>query len=260
MGEKGYNFFMQTLEELFREMKHLVDAAGAHQLHLRAFGGLAVLAHSQPNPKLFQREAADLDFLAPKTDRQKLEPFFREMGYSPDKRFNLLNGMRRQIYYYDPSPSLHVDILIGDFEMCHKLPLDGRLNLHPLTIPLADLLLTKAQVVQLNRKDALDIISLLLNNEVGDEAQGHLGLNRIASLCAQDWGLYKTVTLNLERVEELLAGGELPLTPAELTLLTSRISRIKTALEETPKTLAWQMRAKVGTRVRWYLEVEEVHQ
>jgi hypothetical protein len=260
LGEKGYNFFMQTLEELFREMKHLVEAAGEQQLHLRAFGGLAVLAHSQTNPKLFQREAPDLDFLAPKTDRQKLEPFFRQMGYSPDKHFNLLNGMRRQIYYYDPSPSLHVDILIGDFEMCHKLPLDGRLELDPLTIPLADLLLTKAQVVQLNHKDALDILSLLLNNEVGDEGQGQIGLTRIASLCAQDWGLYKTVTLNIQRIEELLSGSQLPLTLDEQRLLLQRLSQIKTAIEETPKTLAWQMRAKVGTRVRWYIEVEEVHQ
>lgn len=251
---------METLEELFHEMKHLVETAGTHQLHLRAFGGLAILAHSQPNPKLFQRQSPDLDFLAPKTDRQKLEPFFRQMGYSPDKHFNLLNGSRRQIYYYDPAPSLHVDILIGDFEMCHKLPLDGRLELDPLTIPLADLLLTKAQVVQLNRKDALDILSLLLNNEIGDEQQGYIGLQRIASLCAQDWGLYKTVTLNFERIEDLLSGNELALTPGEQHLLLQRLSQIKTAIEETPKSLAWQMRAKVGTRVRWYLEVEEVHQ
>jgi hypothetical protein len=251
---------MQTLEELFREMKHLVEAAGAHQLHLRAFGGLAILAHSQSNPKLFQRQSPDLDFLAPKNERQKLEPFFRQMGYSPDKHFNLLNGSRRQIYYYDPSPSLHVDILIGDFEMCHKLPLDGRLDLHPLTIPLADLLLTKAQVVQLNHKDALDILSLLLNNDIGDEQRGHIGLERIVSLCAQDWGLYKTFTLNLERIETLLGSDELPLTSDEQRLLLQRLATLKTAIEETPKTLAWQMRAKVGTRVRWYLEVEEVNQ
>lgn len=241
-------------------MKHLVETAGTHHLHLRAFGGLAILAHSRPNPKLFERQSPDLDFLVPKTERQKLEPFFRQMGYSPDKHFNLLNGSRRQIYYYDPSPSLHVDILIGDFEMCHKLPLDGRLELDPLTIPLADLLLTKAQVVQLNRKDALDILSLLLNNEIGDEQQGYIGLQRIASLCAQDWGLYKTVTLNFERIEELLGGSELPLSAGEQQLLRQRLTRLKAAIEETPKSLAWQMRAKVGTRVRWYLEVEEVHQ
>ena len=159
-------FFMNTLNELFNEMKRLIDAASQNKIQLRAFGGLAILAHSQTNPKYFRRDAPDLDFLVPKNDRQKLESFFRANSYSPDKQFNLLNGMRRQIYYYDPAPSLHVDILVGDFEMCHKLPLDDRLNIDPVTIPLAELLLSKAQVVELNRKDALDIISLLLNNEI----------------------------------------------------------------------------------------------
>jgi hypothetical protein len=251
---------MNTLNELVGEMKRLIDVANQNQIHLRAFGGLAVLAHSQRDPKFFHREAPDLDFLIPKNDRQKLEPFFREMGYSPDKQFNLLNGMRRQIYYYDRSEDLHVDILIGDFEMCHKLPLDDRLDVDPVTIPLAELFLSKAQVVQLNRKDALDLISLLFNNEVGDEKEGYIGLDRITWLGAQDWGLYKTTSINLGRVEELLSNGELQLTSDERDLILGRVHKIQKAFEDMPKSIAWQMRDKVGTRVRWYLEVEEVDQ
>jgi hypothetical protein len=227
---------------------------------MRAFGGLAVLAHSQTDPRFFQRDAPDLDFLAPRKDRQKLEPFFHEMGYSPDKQFNLLNGMRRQIYHYDLSHDLHIDILIGDFEMCHKLPLDDRLDVDPFTIPLAELLLSKAQVVQLNRKDALDIISLLFNNEVGDEEKGQIGLNRIAWLCGQDWGLYKTTSMNLARVEEILGENDLRITAAERDLVLERVHKIQKSFDDMPKSLAWQMRDKVGTRVRWYLEVEEVNQ
>jgi len=30
-------------------------------------------------------------------------------------------------------------------------------------------------------------------------------------------------------------------------------------MDAAPKPLAWKMRAKVGTRVPWYEEVEEVH-
>ena len=171
-----------------------------------------------------------------------------------------MNGAHRQIYYYDKSQDLHVDILIGDFEMCHKLPLDDRLGVDPLTIPMAELLLSKAQVVQLNRKDALDILSLLLNNEVGDEKNGNIGLDRIAWLCGQDWGLYKTTSINLQRVEELLTGKELSVTAEEMNLILWRIRKIQKAFDEMPKSISWQMRDKVGTRVRWYLEVEEVDQ
>lgn len=259
LGE-GYNFFMNTLNELVGEMRRLIDSAGQNKIHLRAFGGLAILAHSQKDPRFFQRHAPDLDFLVPRNDRQKLEPFFREMGYSPNKQFNLLNGAHRQIYYYDKSQDLHVDILIGDFEMCHKLPLDDRLDIDPLTIPLADLLLSKAQVVQLNRKDALDIISLLFNNEVGGEEEGKIGLDRIIWLCSQDWGLYKTTSINLGRVEELLSDGEIKITSDERNLILERVHKIQKAFDEMPKSIAWQMRDKVGTRVRWYLEVEEVDQ
>lgn len=251
---------MNTLNDLVNEMHHLVDAANQQDIQLRAFGGLAILAHSQTNPKFFQRDAPDLDFLAPKNDRQKLEPFFRDNGYSPDKQFNLLNGAHRQIYYYDKSQDLHVDVLIGDFEMCHKLPLDDRLGVDPLTIPMAELLLSKAQVVQLNRKDALDILSLLLNNEVGDEKNGNIGLDRITWLCGQDWGLYKTTSINLQRVEELLTGKELSVTAEEKDLIMGRIRKIHEAFDGMPKSISWQMRNKVGTRVRWYLEVEEVDQ
>ena len=172
----------------------------------------------------------------------------------------MLNGRQRQIYYYDQSEDLHVDILIGDFEMCHKLPLDDRLDVDPLTIPLAELFLSKAQVVKLNRKDGLDLISLLFNNEVGDEEQGQIGLERIAWLGSQDWGLYKTTSINLGRVEELIEDDDLQIKPGEQSLILGRIQKIRKAFDEMPKSVAWQMRDKVGTRVRWYLEVEEVHQ
>jgi hypothetical protein len=251
---------MDTLIHLVGEMNRLIASAHQNQIQLRAFGGLAIFVHSQKDPKFFKRGEPDFDFLVPKNDRQKLEPFFRQMGYSPDKQFNLLNGMRRQIYHYDDSGFPHVDILIGDFEMCHKLPLEGRFDIDSVTIPLTDLLLSKAQVVDLNRKDAMDIISLFLNNGIGDEKAGGIDLNRITSLCGSDWGLYKTLSMNLDRVEELLADKDIPISEEDQAVIRTSVGKIREALEEMPKSMAWQMRDKVGTRVRWYLEVEEVNQ
>ena len=250
---------MDTLPELVLEMNRLIAAADANQIRLRAFGGLAIYAHSQKDPRFFHRDSPDVDFVVSEGDRHKLEPFFRQMGYSPNKQFNLLNGSHRQIYY-DPAAGHRIDILVGDFAMCHKLPMDGRLKIDPVTIPLADLFLSKAQIVQLNRKDAFDIISLLLNNDIGNEDEGKIGLDRIASLCAEDWGLYKTTTMNLKRVEDLLRSEDLALSREERELVLDRVQRIATALESAPKSRAWKMRSLVGTRVRWYAEVEEVDQ
>ncbi|HJR81233.1 MAG TPA: nucleotidyltransferase family protein [Anaerolineales bacterium] len=250
---------MDTLPELVAEMHRLIGAANERQIQLRAFGGLAILEHSRDDPRFFQRDAPDIDLIIPKNERHKLESFFRSLGYSPDKQFNLLNGMRRQIYHRD-SDGLKIDILVGDFEMCHKLPLDDRLHVHPVTIPLAELLLSKAQIVELNRKDAFDILSLLLNNEVGLESEGKIGVNRIAWLCAQEWGLHKTTSINLKRAEETLLQQDMGLDAEKRESIISRIGEIQAAMDAEEKPLAWRLRDRVGTRVRWYSEVEEVDQ
>ena len=250
---------MDTLPELVSEMNRLIAAARQNQLDLRAFGGLAIYAHSQKDPRFFHRDSPDVDLVVPREERHRLEHFFQQMGYLPNKQFNLLNGSQRQIYY-DQATGHRIDILVGDFEMCHKLPLDGRLEIDPVTIPLAELFLSKAQIVQLNRKDAFDMISLLLNNEFGDEQEGKIGLDRIAGLCAEDWGLFKTTMLNLQRLEDLLLSENLRLSDEERELVLSRVRTLRSALESAPKSVAWKARSLVGTRVRWYAEVEEVDQ
>ncbi len=238
-------------------MHRLIDSARANSILLRAIGGLAVRARSGDLQRFFAREYRDLDFVVPEKERRRIEPFFQEMGYESNRQFNLLNGSKRQIYL-DPNSERHVDIFVGSFEMCHKLPMDDRLHLDPVTVPLAELFLSKAQIVELNHKDALDIASILLYNETGRDDNGRINLDYIAKLCGQDWGLYKTTSINLKRLEEVVGEKELNLTEPERGLILKRVSEIRRTFEIMPRSLAWQMRDKVGTRVRWYEEVEEV--
>lgn len=238
-------------------MHRLIDAAHANRILMRAIGGLAIHVRCGDFKKFFTREYRDLDFVVAEKERKRIEPFFQQLGYEANRQFNLLNGSKRQIYQ-DPNSERHVDIFVGNFEMCHKLPMNGRLELDPVTVPLAELFLSKAQIVQLNHKDALDIASLLLYNETGDSDDGKINLAYIAKLCGQDWGLYKTTSLSLTRVEEVVRDESLNLTTEERDLILKRASEIQRTFESMPKSLAWQMRDKVGTRVRWYEEVEEV--
>lgn len=248
---------MPILPDILDEMNRLIEAARSNSLLLRAIGGLAILVKSGRSQTFFSREYRDLDFVVAENDRRRIEPFFQEMGYESDRQFNILNGSKRQIYH-DPNSERHVDIFVGNFEMCHKLPMNNRLHLDPVTVPLAELLLSKAQIVELNQKDALDIASILLYNETGNDDDGKINLDYIAKLCGQDWGLYKTTSINLQRVEEVVGDEKLNLTEAERSLILKRASEIQQTFESMPKSLAWQMRDKVGTRVRWYVEVEEV--
>jgi hypothetical protein len=243
--------------EIIKEMNRLIEAANEKNIQLRAIGGLAVQSHNKSDHPIFIREFSDLDFVVAGKQRRELEALMPDVGYTPDKQFNLLNGSHRQIYF-DDNTGMKVDIFVGDFEMCHKIPLEERLTYDPVTIPLAELLLSKTQIVELNRKDEMDIISILLNNETGDDDREKINLKLIAQLCSQDWGLYKTTSINLKRVEELLAREDLTFTQAERELALSRLHNIQLTFEEMPKPLPWQIRDRVGTRVRWYIEVEDV--
>jgi hypothetical protein len=242
---------------IFKEMKRLIDAANAKNILIRAIGGLAVQAHNKGDHSIFIREYPDLDFVVQRKQRRELEAFMPEVGYSPDKQFNLLNGSHRQIYF-ENNTGMKIDIFVGDFEMCHKIPLEDRLGCDPITIPLAELFLSKAQIAELNRKDALDITAILLYNDTGHDDQDRINLNLIAQLCSQDWGLYKTTSINLQRVEDLVVHEELTLTTEECELILDRVHKIQQTFEDMPKPLPWQLRDRVGTRVRWYMEVEEV--
>lgn len=245
------------MTDIIQEMYRLIEAANAKNIQLRAIGGLAVQAHNKKNHPLFLREFADLDFVVAKRQRREFEAFMPEVGYAPHRQFNVLNGDQRQIYYHNES-EMKIDIFVGDFMMCHKIPLENRLKADPITIPLAELLLSKAQIVHLNRKDALDIASLFLNTEVGMGDDEVINLSVIAALCGSDWGLYKTTSINLERVKEVVSGDDVALNSDERALIVARVDRVLDTFNGMQKSLAWQMRDKVGTRVRWYEEVEEV--
>ena len=247
---------MSILPDIYQDMNRLISAAQEKSIVLRLLGGLAVKIHNKSDHPTFRREFGDLDFVVAGKQRREFEAFMPMVGYSPHRQFNLLNGAHRQIYYHNET-EMKIDIFIGSFEMCHKIPLEDRLHIHPITIPLAELLLTKVQIAELNRKDGLDIASLLLYNETGKD-DSKINLDQIAKLCGADWGLYKTRSINLKRVEEIIGEENVRLEEAERRLIQKRIGEIQQAFETMPKSLAWQMRDKVGTRVRWYEEVEEV--
>jgi hypothetical protein len=183
--------------------------------------------------------------------------FLPAMGYTPNKTFNTLSGDRRQLYY-DEARGRQIDVFIGDFEMCHKLPLADRLHVEPLTIPLAELFLSKAQVVKLNRKDVLDLLALLLDHEAGHGDEETINVDLIADLCAKDWGLYTTISMTIQKLRDILAQGDIELDERQTQAIEKCLTTIQKAMDAAPKTMAWKMRAKVGTRVRWYEEVEEV--
>jgi hypothetical protein len=186
-----------------------------------------------------------------------LEEFFGHMGYVPDQELNTLNGDRRQLYY-NVEEGARVDIFVGEFEMCHRLPITERLALDAVTIPLAELFLTKAQIVALNQKDLVDLLVLFADHPVDVHDGENINGVYISHLCARDWGLFTTTQLTLGKIETALQNGEVTVASEVSARIRARISHLREQMNAAPKSMGWKARAIIGTRQRWYEEVEEV--
>jgi hypothetical protein len=237
------------------EAVRIVEAGAAQQVKLRLLGGLAIrLRCPSAAAPPFQRLYPDID-LASMAASQTIESLLTGLGYVPDREFNVLNGATR-LLFFDPVHQRQVDVFVGHFEMCHRLPLAGRIDIDSLTLPLADLLLSKLQIVQMNDKDLRDMSVLLLDHPLGDTDGENINQRRVVELCAKEWGWWKTVQLSLDKTASFCAG--LGLAPTASDVVLQRITALRVALDSAPKSLSWKARAAVGERVRWYNVPEEV--
>ncbi len=238
------------------EAQRVIAAAAAQGLTMRLLGGIAVLLQSpSATQRPLTRGYGDLDFAVAGKRTYQVERLMIALGYRPDQAFNLYHGDDR-LLFFDDLHARQVDIFLDTFRMCHHIPLKRRMGLEPLTLPLAELLLTKLQIVEMNEKDALDLCALLLDHPFGDSDQGMFNLPRIAKLCANDWGLWKTVNLSAQKVRHFCAASAL--TPAQKNHIFQQLELLDQALRRTPKTLVWHARNTLGERVRWYELPEEV--
>jgi len=246
----------QTLEDVKDESLRLIEAAQKENIFLRLIGGLAVWLQSPSSTQgILARAYKDADFVTDKAGSILLPDFFERMDYSPNKTFNTLSGDTRQLYY-DLERDRQIDIFISEFSMCHTIPFEGRLHADPITIPLAELFLTKTQIVEINRKDILDLLALVLDHPVGPSDDETLNSERIAELCARDWGLYTTTMMAMERLVE--DSREVGLEKESRQIIRNRLQALQDAMETAPKTRRWKIRAKIGKRMRWYELPEEV--
>jgi hypothetical protein len=221
----------------------VVERAQHEGIRLRLIGGVAVALHS-PSALSARRDYADIDLVADRVDGRQLDALIAQSGYRPDVRFNSVHGGKRRLYLQDGGRQ--IDVFVSDFEMCHRLPLGERLEADFPTVPLAELFLTKAQIVQLNEKDVFDLAALLVDHEVGPGDDDVINADRIAQLCAHDWGLWRTVTGTLGRLPDLTKN------EAQRALVEARDASIRAAIDAAPKSGRWKRRARVGERIRWY--------
>lgn len=261
----------RTLADPLAESLRIVDAADARGLTVRLMGGMAVRAHAPAWTARSRRTEVDLDFATTSRDRSGLYELLAIEGYTPDRQHNALFG-RKQAYFVDVVRKRPVDVLVDTLEMCHRIEFGDRLTASRPTLPLADLLLSKLQVVKINRKDVLDALVLLAEHPIGPDdgaevsshGTGTINLPRIVAHTSNDWGWWRTVTGNLDKLDQFLATD---LQPDDLDLGEGRrprfdpsaqVAALREGIEAAPKSTKWKLRARIGERRPWYEEPEEM--
>lgn len=245
------------LADPLQEAERLIRAGEEAGIPLRANGGVgvALICPSARRPPL-ARTYHDIDLVARAKDGNVLGELMPTLGYEPEEEFNVLHG-RRRLFFLDQINSREADIFIDAIEMCHRLDLSGRARIHDRTLTPADLLLSKLQIVNTNPKDFKDAAALFADHEATMDDTG-ISITRLNEICASDWGWWRTATMVAERthrfVLELVQAGQ----GEGLGHVPDRIRQVIGELESAPKSRRWKMRARVGDRVRWHEDPEDV--
>ncbi len=241
------------------ELKRILKASAEAGILLRVIGSLAFQMHC---PKFGYLQAAmgraytDIDFAAYTRQTKDIQAMMSRLGYRDNREVFIVSEGDRAIFER-PEIGIHVDVFFEKLAFSHVLYWAGRLEVDNPSIPLAEMLLEKMQIVKINEKDVIDTIMLLLEHPLGETDNETINLKQVAGLCAADWGLWRTVTMNLEKVRQLSQGY-----PQLDQVLKAKVdAQVKTTLarlDKEPKSLAWRLRARVGDRVKWYKDVDEV--
>lgn len=149
----------------------------------------------------------------------------------------------------------HIDVFLDRLEMCHKIDYKKRLEIDNPTVPLAELLLQKMQIIKISEKDIIDTTMLFLAHELGDTDKDTINAKHISQILSKEWGFYYTVTTNLKKVASLMRNFDV-LDESDKDVVSSRIDALIKRLDNEPKSRSWKMRARVGTSKKWYKEVD----
>ncbi len=257
MGKYG-----EIQEDFYTERTRILEAL--HQpenrhMIMRLIGALAFRTHCSQYGYIqdaLGRKFTDIDFASYRRFGRDITRLLTELGYKEEKTVTQLFGDSRMLFH-DLVYDRHIDIFYEKLDFCHPIVFSGRLEAEELTLPLAELLLEKMQIVQINEKDVIDAIMLLREHPVGAGDRETINADIIARTLGDDWGFWRTVTGNLKLLDEKLEGYA-GLSGEDRQAVRERIHQLQGRIESQPKTTKWKLRSRIGERIKWYKDVEEL--
>jgi hypothetical protein len=245
-------------EVFLTEGKRIVDGARSQGVVMRVMGPLALHYYFPEQVDMYarlerlgDRYFTDIDFAAYGKQRKHMIDFMKSMGYECDLQTMVVSGKTRHIYYAGPVPM--IDVFFDKLDYCHEVSYDGRLELDEYSVSLADILLQKLQIWEINDKDLKDIEYLFITAQIGDDDDRKINQTYVAKRFADDWGFWYTATTNLGRVKDHVEGVA-ALSDEQKAKVKQVADQFLARIEAEPKTRGWEKRAKKGTAKIWYNE------
>lgn len=251
-----------TFSEFEKEIRRIIKEADARKIPVRILGGAAIRMHCPKHEALYEKlkraPKHDMDFVTYSKFRPMTKQLFTDLGYEPYISLMLTGatGRHRQIFN-DKEGNKAIDVFLDKLEMCHVIDYKDRLDIDSPTVPLAELLLQKLQIVQTNEKDIQDTIILLIEHDIGTGDKDEVNGDYIAKTLANEWGFYYTATSNFSKIKDFLNKYD-ALSKQDRATVADRLDKLQERIEKEPKSMQWKLRAKVGPSVKWYNVVEEV--
>src|SRR5512147_2828215 len=183
-------------EDFYTERTRILDAL--HQpenrhMIMRLIGALAFRTHC-PQYGTIQdelgRKFTDIDFASYPRFMADISRVLSELGYEEDKMVTRLFSDSRMLFH-DNVYGRHIDIFFNNLDFCHVVSFVNRLEVEELTLPLAELLLEKMQIVKINEKDLIDTIMLLREHPIGDTDLETINASVITKTLGNDWGFWR---------------------------------------------------------------------
>jgi hypothetical protein len=241
------------------EALRIVESAEKQGIKLRIMGAIAIRLHATrmlEQSQTLKRDITDIDFVGYSKQKSKIEDLIIQAGYDELRAMLTPGLLLNRMIFISKDPGKHIDVFLDQLQMCHTVDFKDCLDLDYPTISLAHLLLQKMQIVRINEKDIKDTLALLLEHEMGKSDKETIDVELITKTLSEDWGFYYTVTTNLGKVRTFM--DTYKLTEEDRAVINKKLDTLISAIENQPKSLRWKLRAKVGTKQKWYNEVEEV--
>lgn len=242
--------------------KQLIEIGSERGVTLRILGHLAIRDHVKDHIELLELlnrvPTHDIDFIGYSKEQTQAERMFTDLGYEvdPSVAFSQEYGLQRLIFHHHEN-EIMAEIFLDQLIMSHTLDFRGRLELDHPTISLVDLLLSKLQIQEISEKDIKDMIALFAEHELGSDGRELIDVSYLLRLTRNDWGMFYTAKKNLDLVKKYSDRYSV-IDASTRQSVKARVDRLTLSMENEPKTFQWKLRAKIGTRLKWYQDVSDV--